>query len=290
MKKLHKILAMCLALVMMAVVFGACSAPAAEAPSGSASTEATAPASPSESASDASSGDSAVAAIKAKGELVMLTNAAFPPFEYLGDDQQPAGVDIDVAQAIADELGVELKVVDMEFDGIVPALMAGKGDIGAAGMTVTEERLESVDFSTKYATSSQYMIVKKDSDIATKDDLKGKKIGVQQGTTGDIYATDEDGENGVEAEEVLRYSNAMGAAMALMSDKIDVVIVDELPAKSIVAENDSLKMIDEKLTTEQYAIAVKKDSDLTAEINKVLDKLIADGTIDELILKHTTEE
>ena len=133
------------------------------------------------------------------------------------------------------------------------------------------------------------MIVKKDSDIATKDDLKGKKIGVQQGTTGDIYATDEDGENGVEAEEVLRYSNAMGAAMALMSDKIDVVIVDELPAKSIVAENDSLKMIDEKLTTEQYAIAVKKDSDLTAEINKVLDKLIADGTIDELILKHTTE-
>lgn len=104
MKNLHKILAMCLALVMMAVVFGACSAPPAEAPSGSASTEATASDSPSESASDAS-GDSAVAAIKAKGELVMLTNAAFPPFEYLGDDQQPAGVDIDVAQAIADELG-----------------------------------------------------------------------------------------------------------------------------------------------------------------------------------------
>ena len=223
------------------------------------------------------------------GKIVMVTNAEFPPYEYHENDTI-VGIDADIARAVAEQMGMELEIQDMAFDSLIPAIQSGKADFAAAGMTVNEDRLKNVDFTDTYAQAAQVIIVTKDSPIASPDDLTGKKIGVQQGTTGDIYATDEDGENGVEAEEVLRYSNAMGAAMALMSDKIDVVIVDELPAKSIVAENDSLKMIDEKLTTEQYAIAVKKDSDLTAEINKVLDKLIADGTIDELILKHTTEE
>ena len=293
MKNFGKVLALALALIMVIGLFGACAQPS-ESPSESPSETPSDMTSemPSESPSESAGEDGpAVKAIKDKGELVMLTNAAFPPYEYLGSDGKPAGVDVDIAQLIADELGVTLRVEDMDFNGIVAALAAGKGDIGVAGMSVTEERLESVDFTTQYATSSQYMIVKADNDeIKTKTDLKGKKIGAQEGTTGDFYATDEDGEYGTEAGEVLRYKTAMDAAMALMSGKIDAVIIDELTAKSIVEENSELKMIDESLTTEQYAIAVKKDSDLTEAINKILDELLADGTIDALVVKHTVGE
>jgi len=284
MKKIGKFIAICLVLAMAVSVFAGCGDNNQPAPS----------ATPSESQPQAetqspedTAADSEVARIKAAGELVMLTNAAFPPFEYLGSDNQPVGVDVDIAQLIADELGVELKVVNMDFDGIVPALVAGKGDIGVAGMTVKPDRLESVDFTTKYVTSSQYMIVQADNqDVKTAADLAGKVIGVQEGTTGDFYATDE-----TEAKSVEKYKTAIDAAAALMNGKIDVVIVDEMPAKAIAKQNaNSLKTIDEQLTTEDYAIAVKKKSDLTAEINGILEKLVADGTVDQLILKHTTGE
>jgi len=228
--------------------------------------------------------------VQKEGKLVMLTNAAFPPFEYLGADGNPAGVDIDIAQAIADELGVELEVVDMDFDGIIAALVAGKGDIAVAGMTVTEERLKSVDFSVNYVTSAQYMIVAAgNEDILTSADLEGKIVGVQEGTTGDLYASGEwDGDFGV--AEVLRFKNAIEASTALANGKCDVVIVDEMPAKSIVAQNEgTLMLVDEPLTAEDYAIAMRKDSDLADPINAKLEEMIADGTIEAIILEHTAE-
>lgn len=231
-----------------------------------------------------------MADVKEQGKLVMLTNAAFPPFEYLGSNGETAGVDVEIAQKIAERLGVELEVVDMDFNGIVAALASGKGHIAAAGMTVSEERLKSVDFSVNYVTSAQYMIVPAtNTDILTSEDLKGKKVGVQEGTTGDLYASgDWDGDFGV--SEVLRFSNAIEASTALMNGKCDLVIVDEMPAKAIVAQNEGvLKLVDEPLTLEDYAIAMRKGSDLKDIINEELQKMIDDGTVEALILKHTAE-
>ena len=228
--------------------------------------------------------------VKKSGKLVMLTNAAFPPFEYLGSDGKAAGVDVDIATAIAEEIGVELEVVDMEFNGIIAALVAGKGDIAAAGMTVTEERLQSIDFSNNYVTSAQYMLVPIDNtDILSSADLKGKVVGVQEGTTGDLYASgDWDEDYGV--AEILRFANCIEAATALMNGKCDLVITDEMPAKSIVSKNsDVLKLVDEPLTAEDYAIGIRKNSDLTEIINKKLNEMIEDGTIEQILLKHTAE-
>ena len=229
-----------------------------------------------------------LASVEEEGKLIMLTNAAFPPFEYLGENGETIGVDVEIAQKIAERLGVELEVVDMDFNGIVAALASGKGHIAAAGMTVSEERLKSVDFSVNYVTSAQYMIVPADNTtILTSADLKDKVVGVQEGTTGDLYASGEwDGDFGV--KQVLRFSNAVEASTALMNGKCDLVIVDELPAKLIVAQNESvLKLVDTPLTLEDYAIAMRKGSDLSKIINEELQKMIDDGTVEDLILKHT---
>lgn len=227
--------------------------------------------------------------IKSAGELVMLTNAYFPPFEFIGDDQKITGVDVMIAQAIADELGVKLNIVDMEFDGIVGAVQAGKGDIGAAGMTIKPDRLESVDFSSEYYTSSQYMIVAQDNTTITKpEDLAGKIIGVQSGTTGDFYATDDLAAMNAAPSSVERYKTGIDAAMSLLAGKIDAVIIDELPARAIVAENAGLKVVEQMLTQESYAIAVPKDDAAFKElVYKVVDKLIADGKIDEWVKQYT---
>ena len=228
--------------------------------------------------------------IEESGKLVMLTNAAFPPFEYLGADGAIEGVDVDIAQAIADELGVELEVVNMDFNGIVNALAAGKGNIAVAGMTILPDRLESVDFSIEYITSAQYMIVPVDcNDILTSADLQGKIVGVQEGSTGDLYASGEwDGDFGV--AQVLRFNNAIEASTALANGKCDLVIVDEMPAKSIVEQNEGvLKLVDEPLTLEDYAIAMRKNSDIAAVVNAKLQEMIDNGTIEELILKHTSK-
>lgn len=292
---MKKMLALLLALVLM-VAFVGCApkaeepAPKEEAPAADAEAPAEKPADePAEE--EAPAADSEIQKIKDAGELVMLTNAAFPPFEYLGDDNLPAGVDVDIANEIAKELGVELKVVDMDFDGIIGALMAGKGNIAVAGMTVTEERLKSVDFSTKYITSAQYMIVQKgNTEIAALEDLSGKIIGVQEGTTGDLYASDEwDDSITVGAKSVERFKTAIEAANALANGKVDVVIVDEMPAKSIVAQNaDALEVVDNALTAEDYAIAINKGSDLTEFVNAKLEEMLADGTIEGFIVKHTS--
>ncbi len=219
--------------------------------------------------------------IKKAGKLVMVTNAAFPPFEYILDGK-PAGVDIDVAQAIADELGVELEVVDMNFDLLVESVKTGKADVALAGLTIRPDRLEQIDFSIEYVQSAQHVIIKSGSGI-TSDNLDGLTIAVQEATTGDFYASDD-----IAAKEVLRFKSGIEAGSALSSGKCDAVIIDKLPAEAIAANsNGVLEVLPEALTEESYAIAVQKgQEDLMAAVNAILQKLIENGTIDRVIVKH----
>lgn len=280
---MKKIIALVLTVLMAVSVFAACSAPAAEesaAPSEPAAAEGSASA---EASADAGTAGGAVDKIKEAGELVLLTNAQFPPYEYLGDDNEPTGVDIEIAQKIADELGVELTVVDMDFDGLIPALNGGKGDFVAAGLTITEERQQSVDFSDEYATSNQMVIVTKDDPkvaAATVEDLEGKTVGVQLGTTGDLFMSE------VEGATVKQYKSALEAGMDLANGRLDAVVVDKLPAQSIVANNDALMVYDDVLTTEQYAMAVPKGQ--SADLLEIINKVLADmsGEMEALTQKH----
>ncbi len=229
-------------------------------------------------------------AIKQKGEIIMLTNAQFPPFEYLGDDGTVKGVDPDLAQAVADKLGVKLKVVDMDFNGIVSALKSGKGDFAAAGMTVTEERKKEVDFTDEYVTSSQMVVVPAGSTLTAEDAaLSGKNIAVQEGTTGDWYASGDTENTGstIKDANVLRYKSGVEAGMMLAQGKADAIIIDQKPAEAIVAsQNGKLTLLDKKLTDEKYAFAVQKgQDDLRDFINGVLAEY-KDGKVDELITQH----
>ena len=219
-----------------------------------------------------------------KDTLVMATNAEFQPYEFHeGDDV--VGIDADIARAIGEEMGMEVKIEDMAFDSIIPAVTSGKADFGAAGMTVTEDRKKNVDFTDTYATATQVIIVKEGSDIAGPDDLTGKKIGVQLGTTGDIYADD------IEDAEVERYNKGFEAVQALTQDKIDAVVIDGEPAKEFVAEADGLKILDEAFTEEEYAIAVAKDNDdLLKKMNEALASLKESGKIDEIVAKYISAD
>ena len=218
-------------------------------------------------------------------KLVMATNAEFPPYEYHENDKI-VGIDAEVAQAIADKLGMELEIDDMAFDSIIPAVQSGKASIGVAGMTVTEDRLVNVNFSDTYAHGKQVIIVKDGSPIASPDDLKGKKVGVQTSTTGDIYITDDYGDESVE-----RYQKGADAIQALLQDKIDAVVIDSEPAKVFVSENEGLKTVETPYVEEDYAIALAKDNtELLDKINSVLAELKQDGTIDKIISKYITSK
>lgn len=218
------------------------------------------------------------------GTLVMATNAEFPPYEYY-EGEDVVGIDAEIAKAIADKLGMELKIEDMAFDSIIVAVDSGKADIGMAGLTVTEDRLENVNFSDTYAHASQVVIVKEDSEIAGPDDLVGKKVGVQLGTTGDIYAAD------IEDVTVERYNKGFEAVQALTQDKIDAVVIDGEPAKVFVAENEGLKILDESFTEEDYAVAVAKGNDeLLEKINGALSELKESGELDAIVDKYITTE
>ena len=220
----------------------------------------------------------------AGGTLVMATNAYFEPYEYHEGDQI-VGIDVEMAEAVAAKLGMELKVEDMEFDSIIPAVNSGKADMGVAGMTITEDRLISMNFSTPYTTATQVIIVQEGSEIAGADDLVGKKIGVQLGTTGDIYASD------VEDAEIEQYNKGMDAVQALTTGKVDAVVIDNEPAKQFVSKAEGLKILDEEFVTEEYAIAIAKDNEeLLEKVNAALDELIADGTIQSIIDKYITAE
>jgi polar amino acid transport system substrate-binding protein len=219
----------------------------------------------------------------------MATNAAFPPYEFY-ENGQIVGIDAEIAAAIADKLGMELVIENMEFGSIIAAVQSGKADVGLAGMTVDEERLKSVDFSTSYATGIQVVIVKEDSAVASIDDLTGKTIGVQQDTTGDIYASAPVEEGGFGEDSVDRYNTGAEAVLALQQDKADAVIIDNEPAKIFVEQNEGLKILDTEYANEDYAICVAKGSPLLADINAALEELIADGTVQTIIDKYITDK
>ncbi len=223
------------------------------------------------------------------GVLVMATNAAFPPYEFV-EGGEYAGIDVEIAEKIAEKLGMTLEIKDVEFGSIVGGVQTGKFDMGMAGMTVTDERLESVNFSTSYATGIQVVIVAEDSAITSLDDLKGDgsmKFGVQQDTTGDIYASDTAENGGYGEENVIRYKTGADAVQALKAGKVDAVIIDNEPAKSFVAANEGLKMLDAEWAVEDYAIAIAKgNTALLTAVNNALAELEADGTIDSIIAKY----
>lgn len=221
--------------------------------------------------------------------LTMGTNAAFPPYEYY-EGEEIVGIDAEVAAVIAEKLGMKLQIVDMDFSAIIGAVSTGKIDIGMAGMTVTEERLQSVNFSDSYAKGIQAVIVTEDSPIASIDDLYAEgadyKIGVQEATTGDIYCTDDFGE-----DNVLKYKTGPDAVEALKSGKVQCVIIDNEPAKAFVAANEGLKILDSSYADEDYAIAVAlENTDLLEKINAALAELIQDGTLAAIVEKYIPAE
>ena len=237
----------------------------------------------------ASASASAAAASSAAGKtLIMATNAEFPPYEYYENDKI-VGIDAEIAQAVCDKMGCTLEIDNMEFGSIVTAVSSGKADFGMAGMTVTDERKQSVDFSSTYATGVQVVIVKNDSKITSVDDLSADgatyTIGVQQDTTGDIYATDDFGD-----ERVQRFNKGADAVAALSAGKIDCVIIDNEPAKAFVAANTGLKILDTSYVTEDYAACFAKGSTLTAEFNTALEALIKDGTVQSIIDKYISAD
>ena len=218
--------------------------------------------------------------VRKTGILVMATNAEFPPYEY-HENNEIVGIDVEIAKAIAEKLELKLDVKDMAFDAIMPSVSSGKADIGLAGMTVTDERKANVDFTDTYAHSSQVVIVKNDSDIASPDDLKGKKIGVQLGTTGDLYSAN------IEGASVERFPKGLDAVVALSQGKIDAVVIDSLPAKSFVENVEGTKILDKEFTSEDYAIAIKKgNTALVENINKAIKELKEDGTLDKITEKY----
>ena len=231
-------------------------------------------------------------AASAKETLTMATNAYFAPYEYYEGDEI-VGIDVEIAKAIADKIGMELKVVDIEFDSIITGVQTGKYDMGMAGMTVTDERKQSVDFSDSYATGIQSVIVKEDSEIKSVDDILAEnaayKIGVQLSTTGDIYVTDDLGD--AAAERVTEYQTGNDAVSALSAGKVDAVVIDNEPAKSYVAATSGLKILDTEYVAEDYAICFSKENtELRDKVNTALAELIADGTVKSIIDKYITAD
>lgn len=273
---MKKVSALILALTMCTAMLTACGGSSTT----TSSTGSAAPA-PTTSAATSEAGADEGYKLTTEGTLTMATNAQFPPYEYYdGDDV--IGIDADIAKAIADKMGLELKIEDMEFDSIITAVSTGKADLGLAGMTVDPDRQKNVDFSDPYATGVQVIIVKEDSTIAKPDDLKGKKIGVQLATTGDQYATDDYGK-----DSVVQYNKGSDAVMALTQGQVDAVIIDNEPAKSYVEANKGLKILDTEYVTENYAACIAKDNTgLTKAVNKALAELKADGTLQKIVDKY----
>ena len=227
-----------------------------------------------------------------EGKLIMATNAYFPPYEFYEGDRI-VGIDQEIASEVATRLGLELEIQDIEFASIITGVQSGKYDIGCAGMTVTEERLQSVNFTTPYATGIQSIIVTADSEITDIDKLLAGnyKVGVQSGTTGDIYMSDTPENGGVGEDRIERYAKGNDAVIALTSGKIDAVVIDNEPAKAFVAANEGLKILETPYTIEDYAMAINKDNTaLKDAINQALKELTDDGTIASIVNKYIPAE
>ena len=268
--KLTRLLAVVLAALMAVMCFAACTV---------AENEAEAPDVAENNA------EAEVAPETEKKVLKMGTNAYFQPYEFYEGDKI-VGIDAEIAAAIAEKLDMELVIEDMQFDSILTAVQTGSVDFGMAGMTVTEKRLESVNFTSSYATGVQSIIVKEGSPITTVDDLYAEgaayKVGVQLGTTGDIYASDDFG-----ADNVSPFANGNEAVMALNGGAVDCVIIDNQPAKALVAENEGLVILETAYADEEYAICVAKENEeLLFNLNAAIEELIADGTVDAIVAKY----
>lgn len=299
---MKKAVAMMMTVAMGMAVLAGCGSSSSAAPASSAASEAASAVSEAPASSAASEAGSAVSEVSAASEasatettgeyklaadgvLTMGTNATFPPYEYYEGDAI-VGIDAEISQAIADKLGLTLEIVDMDFGSLTAAVQSGKIDIAAAGMTVTEERLQNVDFTDSYSTGVQVVIVPEDSSIASIDDLEGKLIGVQDATTGHIYCSDDFGE-----ENVVAYNNGAMAVQALKDGKVDCVVIDQEPAKKFVELNEGLKILETEYVTEDYAIAVAKDNTaLKDAINAAMAELKEDGTIQGILDKYITAE
>ena len=252
---------------------------------GSASSVASSVASSASSAAASTSAAAGELTTVEAGKLTMATNATFPPYEMTTDAGEFEGIDIETAQAIADKLGLELQIDDMDFDAALLSVQQGKADIVMAGVTVTDERKAVMDFSDSYATGIQSIIVPEGSDIASPDDLAGKKIGTQRGTTGYIYCTDDFGEDAVVA-----YDSGLTAVQALNNGQVDAVVIDNAPAQEFVAANPGLKVLETSYAEEDYAIGMAKGSSLEDVVNAALEELKADGTLQSIVDKYITAE
>ena len=219
---------------------------------------------------------------KNDNELVLITEAGFAPYEFY-ENGEIVGVDIEIGKEIAKELGKELVVKDVAFDFIINEIKSGKGDIGAAGMSINDERKEQVDFSIEYVVSNQVVVVKNDSNIKSIDDIKDKTISVQLGTTADLYLH----ENYKDAN-IITQKKYLAAAEDVKSGKSDCIVMDELPAKELIKENPELKILDGILFTDKYGMVVKKgNQELLDVVNKVLQRLIDENKIEEYIIKYS---
>ena len=307
MKKIATLLA---ALMLMTAAFSGCgdagtsssSAAGSEssAVSESSVSEESSAASESSASSEASSAETAAGdygefTTIEEGKLIMSTNAQFPPYEMVADGEGFngtgfEGIDVEIASAIADKLGLELQIDDMEFDSALLAVQNNTADVMLAGLSYSEERDEVVDFTDSYATGVQVVIVKDGSDV-TMDNLGEKMIGTQRGTTGYIYASDTPENGGYGEDHVLAYDNGATAVQALMNGQIDAVIIDEAPAKEYVAANEGLTILPGNWVEEQYRAAVDEgNTALQNAINTALNELMDDGTVDEIIAKYISAE
>ena len=218
-------------------------------------------------------------------KIIMATEAGFAPYEYTEDGQKVIGVDVDIANEIAKALGKELVIQNMTFDGALLAVQEGSADFAAAGISVTPERQEVMDFSIEYATSKQVIVVKKGTEtVKTPEDIKeGTAVGVQMGTTADYYC----GDLGCDVKQFNKYAEAV---MELKNEKIACIVMDSLPAEQLVAANEDLEILDAELFTDKYAIAVQKgNTELLEQINAALQTLIDEGKVDEYTINHTTK-
>lgn len=267
MKKMKLAVCLALALALSMLMMAGCSGSAATATPAATETPSAAP---------------------EKTVLTMGTNAEFPPYEFY-EGGEVTGIDAEIAAAIADKLGMELKIEDMEFDSIISSVKTGKIDMGMAGMTVTDERLEEINFTSSYATGVQVIIVPEDSAITSADDLLAEganyTIGVQLSTTGDLYATWDIEDEGLGTID--RYNKGADAVMALKNGQVDCVIIDNEPAKAFVEANDGLKILDTAYANEDYAIAIaKENTELLNKVDTALKELVSDGTVQTILDKY----